>query len=137
MNRKKVINPRRRRRVPAQFSWVDHRLVRDGHVQGRSTEALALYLFLLTVGDGEGLSFYGVRSMEKHLGLNESRLAGARNELVRAGLIEWRSGLYQVLDLDPVYVEPEPGSFPRSSPNPTGQTRPFGEVLKGLMGDEA
>jgi len=51
MKGRKPIVPQRRRRIPRQFSWVDHRLVRDGHVQGRSAHALALYLFLVTVSD--------------------------------------------------------------------------------------
>ena len=49
MRRREPIVPQRQRRIPPQFSWVDHRLVREGHVQGRSAPALALYLFLVTV----------------------------------------------------------------------------------------
>ena len=52
---KRVLCRERLRRVPEQFSWIDHRLVRDRHIAGRSAEALALYLFLLTVADGQGL----------------------------------------------------------------------------------
>ena len=55
---KRVLCPERLRRVPPQFSWIDHRLVRDRHIAGRSAEALALYLFLVTVADGQGLSYY-------------------------------------------------------------------------------
>ena len=46
------------RHVPRQFSWVDHRLVRDRHIESLTHPAAALYLFLLTVADYQGLSFY-------------------------------------------------------------------------------
>jgi len=46
---KRVLCPERLRHVPPQFSWIDHRLVRDRHIIGRSAEALALYLLLVTV----------------------------------------------------------------------------------------
>ena len=42
MRGREPIAPKLRRRIPPQFSWVDHRLVRDGHIRGRSAEALAL-----------------------------------------------------------------------------------------------
>ena len=41
-----------------QFSWVDHRLVRERRLQRCPAEAWALYLFLLTVGAAQGLSYY-------------------------------------------------------------------------------
>ena len=56
--RKRVLCPQQLRKVPEQFSWIDHRLVRDRHIAGKSAEALALYLFLVTVADGQGLSYY-------------------------------------------------------------------------------
>ena len=47
------------RRVPEQFSWVDHRLVRERYIDGLSNSAAALYLFLVTVSDARGMSYYG------------------------------------------------------------------------------
>lgn len=46
------------RRVPPHFSWVDHRLVRDGHISGPGPDALSLYLLLVSVGDADGVSWY-------------------------------------------------------------------------------
>ena len=54
MIKKRPIYPQRLRRVPSQFSWVDHRLVRDRHIESCSHSAPALYLFLVTVADYEG-----------------------------------------------------------------------------------
>jgi hypothetical protein len=98
---KRVLCRERLRRVPPQFSWIDHRLVRDRHICRCSAEALALYLFLVTVADGKGLSYYGDRSISQLLPLEIPALAGARRELIAAGLIAYQRPLYQVLALDP------------------------------------
>jgi hypothetical protein len=63
---KRVLNPNRVRHVPRQFSWIDQRLVRDGHTARCSAEALALYLFLVTVADAQGLSYYGAKFQFKN-----------------------------------------------------------------------
>ena len=52
---KRVLCPARLRKVPPQFNWIDQRLVRDKHIGRVSHAALALYLFLLTVADAQGL----------------------------------------------------------------------------------
>ena len=97
---KRVLCSDRLRHVPPQFSWIDHRLVRDRHIAGRSAEALALYLFLVTVADGQGLSYYSDAGIGKLLPLEGPALARARQELVRTRLIAYESPLYQVLSLD-------------------------------------
>ena len=58
MVEKRLLCPNRRRRTPAQFSWLDHRLVRERRLESCPVEAWALYLFLVTVGDAQGLSYY-------------------------------------------------------------------------------
>jgi hypothetical protein len=87
--------------VPGSFSWIDHRLVRDGHIKKCSLQAAALYLFLVCVGDSRGLSYYGDASICRHLAFDEPALANARSELVRNGLLAWKTPLYQVLSLEP------------------------------------
>jgi hypothetical protein len=101
MIRKRVLCPQRLRKVPPQFSWIDHRLVRDKHIAGKSAEALALYLFLVTVADGQGLSYYSDAGLGKLLPLDGPGLDRARHELIRARLIAYEKPLYQVLSLDP------------------------------------
>lgn len=98
--RKRVLCPQQLRKVPEQFSWIDHRLVRDRHITGKSTEALALYLFLVTVADGQGLSYYSDAGIGKLLPLDAPALVRARQELIRARLIAYEKPLYQVLSLD-------------------------------------
>jgi len=78
---------------------VDQRLVRDGFIEHRSAEALALYLFLITVGDAQGLSYYSDPTLCGVIGFSPSTLQRARSELQRAQLIAYQKPLYQVLSL--------------------------------------
>ncbi len=64
---KRLLVPSRVRQVPRQFSWVDHRLVRDHHIERCDPPALALYLFLVTVADAKGLSYYADGSTRRRL----------------------------------------------------------------------
>jgi len=77
------IHPHLIRKIPEQFSWIDHRLVRDRHLDYIGRDGAALYLFLVTVCDARGLSYYGDRSIAKRLGMSDSELAEARNVLVQ------------------------------------------------------
>jgi hypothetical protein len=117
---KRVLMPERLRRPPTQFSWVDQRLVRDGYIRRCHPEALALYLFLVTVADARGLSFWGDASISHQLALSPATLAPARAELMAAGLIAWEAPLYQVLALDP---PPSPGVEPPSPESAGGRPR--------------
>jgi hypothetical protein len=86
--------------VPEQFSWIDQRLVRDKHLCRLSHPAAALYLFLVTVADAQGLSYYGDPALAQWLSLDEAALSRARQELVSTALIAYQRPLYQVLSLD-------------------------------------
>lgn len=101
MTIKRVLCPQRIRQIPAQFSWVDHRLVRDRHIERCDPPAAALYLFLVTVADGEGLSYYSDAALVRCLSMSTARLGQARDDLLRSGLIAYQRPLYQVLALDP------------------------------------
>ena len=94
-------DPRLKRRIPERFSWVDRRLVHEGHIERCGTAALALYLVLVTVGDREGLSYYGDRSLCRMLHWTALELKGARRDLQQAGLLAYQFPFYQVLGLDP------------------------------------
>lgn len=100
MVHKRLLLPDRRRQVPAQFSWVDHRLVRERYLERCDNAALALYLFLITVADADGLSYYGDASIAARLHIEHDRLAQARQTLIGADLIAYEAPLYQVLALD-------------------------------------
>jgi hypothetical protein len=100
MTIKRVICPQRLRRVPPQFSWVDHRLVQDRHIERCDAPGAALYLFLVTVADDRGLSYYSDACLARRLSLTAGRFEQARNDLIRIGLIAYERPLYQVLALD-------------------------------------
>lgn len=103
---KHILNPARRRRIPESFSWVDHRFVRDRHITRCSHAALSLYLFLVTVADADGLSYYADSSAAQLLNMSEGDLRSARSELSAAGLIGYSRPLYQVLSLERPVVVP-------------------------------
>ena len=128
MRGRNPIVPQRLRSIPPQFSWIDHRLVRDGHLRGRSARALSLYLFLVTVADAEGLSWYSEAALCRHLSWNGADLQSARAELQQAGLIAYRDPIYQVLDLSPVIVA---GA---SSSRRGGEAVSVGDVLLHMRG---
>ena len=140
---KRVLCPQRLRRVPSQFSWIDHRLVRHRHICRCSHQALALYLFLVTVCDGEGLSYYSDATLGRMLGLDNAALARARQELINADLIAYQCPLYQVLALDPSpppagpprMVRHDPGAQPApAEPRPPlSQPVAIGQVLRQMM----
>lgn len=89
------------RRVPPHFSWVDHRLVRDGHISGPGPDALSLYLLLVTVGDADGVSWYSAGLQGRLLELEARRLERARRRLEERGLIAVDGPFQQVLSLEP------------------------------------
>lgn len=131
--KKKIIDPSRIRRVPAQFSWVDHRLIRHRLLSGRSSQAWALYLLLTTVADAEGLSYYSNASLCEHLNIAPAQLSSARRELVEAGLLAWDAPFYQVLGLD---ARPTPPAADENrAPKRSNETRDLaavlGDILKG------
>lgn len=124
MTQKQLIYPEKARQVPKQFSWVDHRLVRDHIIEQCSHPALALYLFLVTVSDQQGLSYYSDRSIGARLSMDSITLLRSRNELIRAKLIAYRKPLYQVLSLTPL----KPARSHLDEPLGVGQ------ILKQLAG---
>ncbi len=92
-------NPSRLRQIPPQFSWIDHRLVRERYFERCSCDALALYLFLLTVADARGLSYYSQPRLMQSLKMGTLRFSQARTELIETRLIAYQHPLYQVLAL--------------------------------------
>lgn len=97
---KRILNIQRLRRLPEGFGWIDHRLVREGHLQRADANAWALYLVLVTVGDEHGLSYYSEPSLGRLLGLNGEAIRAARGQLLLAELIAYAEPFYQVLGLE-------------------------------------
>lgn len=121
---KSPVLPKRVRKVPRSFSWIDHRLVSDRHIDLCSHAAAALYLFLVCVGDEEGLSYYGDQSIMSKLSMDQQTLQTARSDLIRNGLLAWQKPIYQVLCLEPVV---DPNKRRQAS------TMSLGDILKNAM----
>lgn len=132
---KRLLVPSRVRRVPRQFSWVDQRLVRDHHIAHCDPEALAVYLFLVTVADARGLSFYADTSIGRMLSLPAQHLEQAREALVGAGLIAYEAPLYQVLALEPAPTPPPP-PVRAATGRAAGELRSMREILRQTPGSE-
>ena len=96
---KRVLNPSRQRQIPEHFSWIDHRLVREHFIERADVSAWALYLFLASVADASGLSYYAEASLCRCLHLDPRQLAHARRSLIELDLIAYDPPLYQVLAL--------------------------------------
>jgi hypothetical protein len=108
---KRPISLAKLRRVPRQFSWVDQRLVRDHYIDQLSPQACALYLFLVTVADAQGLSYYADPSLCQRLSMTGPELHQARQALITQDLVAYQRSLSQVLALD---AAPS-GATPRAS----------------------
>ena len=87
MIQKHILDSKHLRRVPVRFSWVDHQLIRARLLCGANSAAWALYLFLVTVGDQQGLSYYSDASIGSHLNLCGEAIRKARRQLLERRLI--------------------------------------------------
>lgn len=126
---KKLLAPERLRQLPSQFSWIDQQLVRGGHLRDCDHSAWALYLFLTTVADSQGLSYYSEASICQWLQIDPARLQAIRQQLIRAGLLAYRKPLYQLLAL------PKPEALTEEAR--TGQVRSIRELLGKIAGGAA
>ena len=148
---KRVLCPQRLRKVPSGFSWIDHRLIRHRHICRCSHQALALYLFLVAVCDGQGLSYWSDASISRLLRMDLPGLARARQELIAAHLIAYQRPLYQVLALDGLDSGTADTGSPPQPPHPvqasgvtelsgsdgpprqSGPPLSFGQILHRIM----
>jgi hypothetical protein len=129
MIQKRLIRPDRVRQVPPSFNWIDHRLVRDHYIEQCDCTALALYLFLVTVSDVQGLSFYSDAGICRRLKIDPLQLSTARGQLEQAGMIAFRKPLYQVLSLEPALIAA--GASPPEQR--AGQTQSAADILKRIL----
>jgi hypothetical protein len=128
MINKHPLRPQRLRHIPPSFSWVDHRLVRHEYLARADHRAWSLYLFLVTVADAQGLSFYSDAAIGRHLALDPVSLSAARQQLIQADLIAYRKPLYQVLSLS---EDPAPTSQPQAPRS--GQVQSVAAILRHAL----
>jgi hypothetical protein len=101
-----VPDPDRIRRIRSSFAWLDHRLLREEHLQALTLVDLAVYVFLVLAGDQNGVSFYNKATLTKRLSIDWDQFEGSKARLLNRGYIAFRpyspgdvDGFYQVLPL--------------------------------------
>jgi len=99
MIRKKILQPKRLRRIDGGFSFIPHRFVTDGFLSALSQKELLLYFFLVLVSDRHGLSFYSYDVICSLLEIGVDEYIMARDGLIKRDLIAFDGTLFQVLDL--------------------------------------
>lgn len=99
MINKKIINPKRVRRIEGGFGFIPHRFLTDGFIHLLNQKELLLYFFLILASDRYGLSFYSYDAICSCLELCLEDYIVARNGLVEKDLIAFDGALFQVLAL--------------------------------------
>ena len=107
---------------------MDHRLVRHEYLVRADHSAWTLYLFLVTVADAQGLSFYSDAALCRRLTMDPMTLAAARRQLIEADLIAYRKPLYQVLSLP---EDPMSSSEPKAPR--TGEAQSVAAILRRAL----
>ena len=128
--KKHLIRPDRLRQVPTGFSWVDHQLVRQNYIERCDCVDLALYLFLITVSDAQGLSYYSDPGICRRLRIEPAALTAARVHLQKAELVAYQKPLYQVLALAQA-SEAAPSPTSRRTGEVQSISQILGRALKG------
>jgi len=113
MRKYHVPQPQNIRKITGSFGWIDHRLLREGHLQQMTHQDLALYLFLVLAADRQGVSFYRKEKICQTLGLAFRQFEIARDRLIDSALIAFEgytvlspNGYYQVLPIPPKAPDP-------------------------------
>jgi hypothetical protein len=117
------------------YSIVDHQLLHGKYLHSLSHGALALYLFLVVVGDPEGKSFYSERTLMEILRFSASDFTAALKALVQADLIEYRRPHFWVKNLERKQttknqVSKSKNSVPSKTSNPVPVHQLVQEFLK-------
>jgi hypothetical protein len=92
--------------INGSFAWLDHRLLREGHLERLTLEDLGVYVFLALAADKQGVSWYNHEKICRFLGLSWEEFCEARDRLIERDLIAFElfnrggvDGYYQVLPL--------------------------------------
>lgn len=115
-------------REASSYGIVDRKLLFDRYLNRMSHKGAALYLFLVLAADRDGRSYYSDRSIGEILCLAPTVLAGARSELIKAGLIDYRRPDWWVKTLS----QPKPVCRPEVGHDVV--SRQYGGELKPIRG---
>jgi len=99
MIKKKVLNPKRVRKINGGFSFIPHRFLSDGFFASLNPHELLLYFLLVLAGDRNGISFYSYDKICTLLQIQLERYIMARDDLIDKDMLAFDGTLFQVLDL--------------------------------------
>ncbi len=99
MINKIILCPDRIRKISGSFAFIEHRFLRDGFFASLDHHELLLYLFLVIVGDRNGMSFYSYDKICTLLRVSVDEYILARNSLIENDLIAFDGKFFQVLSL--------------------------------------
>ena len=94
-----ILCPDRVRKIIGSFAFIEHRFLRDGFFASLDHHELLLYLFLVIVGDRNGISFYSYDKICTLLRVSVDKHILARNSLIEKDLIAFDGEFFQVLSL--------------------------------------
>ena len=108
-------------------------MLANGASTSRESVRRGEILFLVSVADAQGLSFYGDASLMQRLHLSTEELAAARGQLIGLELIAYQAPLCQVLAISvPAAVRAAPTSpaatSPRDSTGPVSVAQLLGQL---------
>jgi hypothetical protein len=91
------LEPRRVRYPRGAYGWVELKVVTEGHLQALDRETALTYLFLCTVGNREGISFWSRPRIARTLNLSLDAVDAALRTLSATDLIAVNERVVQVL----------------------------------------
>lgn len=124
MSRQPIVATRIRK-ISGSFSWIDHRILSSGFLQAMTTHEIALYFFLVLVGDKNGVSFYHYDKICSLLKIDVDAYITARNRLIDKSLIAFDQTRYQVLELPK-------SQAPANAPKRMASMHSLQEIFKNL-----
>jgi hypothetical protein len=80
--------PTKVRRIQGTFAWLDHRLLREGHLERMTPVDVAVYVFLVLATNREGCSYYRKDQACKKLGIDWDQFACNRAAGWEKGRVE-------------------------------------------------
>lgn len=118
------LEPRRIRYPKGAYGWVDLRIVTEGHLEALDPSSALTYLFLCTVGNRDGLSFWSRSRMARTLNLSLESVGAALQTLAGAELISATARIVQVLPVPvhaaiPIAAPQATTALPTAAPPPT------------------
>jgi len=87
------------RTINGSFAWISHRFLRQGFWGSLSHHELLVYLFLVIVGDRQGISYYSFDKICSLVAISPDEYIVARDGLIDKDLLSFDGHLFQVLSL--------------------------------------